>query len=199
MGIPTQHSRSLEETELDSIHVVDIGKSLIPVIRCGTVLFVLTHRSYQIRALTRCATVEPRSVHQTQALFHPGGPEFPLCKGGSLKKVTYAGESVLTSDDVASALVELTAALACRGVAEAASIPICEPDGNDPRTTELVIGVGNDVLAVPIVGECGSSEFDAAAAHLRERMHSLNRGHTSTTIESSVTEDDLPNLDYDGI
>jgi hypothetical protein len=29
-----------------------------------------------------------------------------------MKRITYAGESVLTSDDVATALVELTAALA---------------------------------------------------------------------------------------
>lgn len=114
-----------------------------------------------------------------------------------MKKITYAGESILTSDDVASALVELTAALARRGEAEAVTIPICDQDGENSMTAELVIGVGNDVLAVPVEGECGSPSFDTAASELRERLGGLGRSHSTSAVGSNADEVDPVNLDYD--
>ncbi|MEV8338996.1 hypothetical protein [Leucobacter sp. NPDC077196] len=66
-----------------------------------------------------------------------------------MRTITYAGETVTTTDDVAEALVKLTAAVAKNGRAEAVRIPIITEDHDRVGTADLVIGVGNDVLSLP--------------------------------------------------
>lgn len=67
-----------------------------------------------------------------------------------MRTITYAGETVTTTDDVAEALVKLTAAVAKNGRAEAVRIPIVTEDHDHVGTADLVIGVGNDVLSLPL-------------------------------------------------
>lgn len=86
-----------------------------------------------------------------------------------MKRITYAGESVLTSDEVATALIELTAALAKRGLAEAVVIPIVTARGALGRSAELVVGQGNDVLAVPEDHDGEEPDFSAATKVLRDQ------------------------------
>jgi hypothetical protein len=90
-----------------------------------------------------------------------------------MKRITYAGETVLTSDEVATALVELTAALAKRGLAEAVVIPIVTASGRLDRSAELVVGMGNDVLAVPDDQEGEEPDFSAEAKTLRDHIDSV--------------------------
>jgi hypothetical protein len=87
-----------------------------------------------------------------------------------MKRITYAGETVLTSDDVATVLVELTAALARRGLSEAVVIPIVSASGRGDQSAELVVGQGNDVLAVPDEGDRDEPDFSAGVAVLREKI-----------------------------
>lgn len=85
-----------------------------------------------------------------------------------MRCVTYAGETVTTTDDVAEALVQLTASIAADGQAEAVSIPIVT-DGGDTEQAELVIGVGNDVLSAPAHEWTGDEpDFGWAAEELRQ-------------------------------
>lgn len=84
-----------------------------------------------------------------------------------MRCVTYAGETVTTTDDVAEALVKLTASIAADGQAEAVSIPIVLADG-DTEQAELVIGVGNDVLSAPADWEGDEPDFAWAAEELRK-------------------------------
>ncbi|MEV8241195.1 hypothetical protein AB0O90_13220 [Microbacterium testaceum] len=84
-----------------------------------------------------------------------------------MRCVTYAGETVLTTDDVASSLIELTAAVAKEGQAEAVSIPIVTSD-NKVAQAELVIGVGNDVLSAPVEWDDEEPDFSHAAKELRD-------------------------------
>jgi len=90
-----------------------------------------------------------------------------------MKRITYAGETVLTTDEVATALVELTAALAKRGIAEAVVIPIVTASGRQDRSAELVVGMGNDVLAVPDDFEGEEPDFSAEAETLRAHIRSV--------------------------
>ncbi len=86
---------------------------------------------------------------------------------GRMRCVTYAGETVTTTDDVAEALVQLTASIAADGQAEAVSIPIVTSDG-EIEEAELVIGVGNDVLSAPADDWSGDEpDFAPAAEELR--------------------------------
>ena len=85
-----------------------------------------------------------------------------------MRCVTYAGETVTTTDDVAEALVQLTASIAADGQAEAVSIPIVT-DAGDTEEAELVIGVGNDVLSAPAHDWTGDEpDFGWAAEELRQ-------------------------------
>ncbi|MCM3503181.1 hypothetical protein M3667_15010 [Microbacterium sp. P26] len=85
-----------------------------------------------------------------------------------MRCVTYAGETVTTTDDVAEALVQLTASIAAEGQAEAVSIPIVT-DGGQTEEAELVIGVGNDVLSAPNDEWSGEEpDFSWAAHELRQ-------------------------------
>jgi len=84
-----------------------------------------------------------------------------------MRCVTYAGETVITTDDVAASLIELTAAVAKEGQAEAVSIPIVTDDRKVAQA-ELVIGVGNDVLSAPADWTGEEPDFSWAAEELRQ-------------------------------
>lgn len=88
-----------------------------------------------------------------------------------MRSITYAGETVVTTDDVAEALVELTAAIAERGRADAITIPIVSGSTGQWGEASLVIGVGNDVLSVATEWEGTEPDFSFAAAQLRRHPH----------------------------
>ncbi|MFS0865891.1 hypothetical protein AB3M83_00975 [Microbacterium sp. 179-B 1A2 NHS] len=109
-----------------------------------------------------------------------------------MRRITYAGETVITTDDVAEALVELTAAIASSGRADAVSIPIVNDRSEAVGEAELVIGVGNDVLSVPVDWTAAEPDFAAAAAGLRK--------HPAFPRTDSVADtgfDDGPDMQWD--
>lgn len=85
-----------------------------------------------------------------------------------MRRISYAGEAVITTDEVASALVDLSAALARMGQAEAVRIPILTLSG--PATAELVVGLGNDVLSVPHISDDPEPDFLPELKALRARL-----------------------------
>ncbi|MDR6690575.1 hypothetical protein J2X55_001474 [Microbacterium sp. 1154] len=107
--------------------------------------------------------------------------------------MTYAGETVITTDDVAASLIELTAAVAKEGQAEAVSIPIVTEDRKVAQA-ELVIGVGNDVLSAPVAWHDEEPDFSHAAAELKE--HRLFPRPHLWAVEPDLSGDDEL-LDYD--
>lgn len=94
---------------------------------------------------------------------------------GQMRQITYAGENVITTDAIARLLVDLTAELAKRSQAEAVSIPI-DPEGH----AELVVGLGNDVLSVPIEWHGREPDFDTT--NLTGRLNSL-RPHRADPLD----------------
>ncbi|WP_315107551.1 hypothetical protein [uncultured Microbacterium sp.] len=64
-----------------------------------------------------------------------------------MKLVSYAGQQLITSDDVAETLLALAAAIAREGESEAVEIPILLEGEKD--WADLLVGVGNDVLVSP--------------------------------------------------
>lgn len=106
------------------------------------------------------------------ALSHTSGPERkPVtseagrCQAVIMKLVSYAGQQLVTTDDVADALVVLAAAIANEGESEALQIPIIVDGEKD--TAELVVGLGNDVLVGPSASEGVDPDFSEHAARLR--------------------------------
>lgn len=99
-----------------------------------------------------------------------------------MRCITYAGETVTTTDDVAAVLVELTAALANRGKAESVEIPIMLEDGGGESDAELVIGVGNDVLSVAQEWDAAEPDFSEAAERLQGMLDDLKPKAVAYTI-----------------
>ena len=110
-----------------------------------------------------------------------------------MRSITYAGETVITTDDVAEALIELTAAVAKNGRAEAVTIPIVTDDRAHLGTADLVIGVGNDVLSVPAAwGTDPEPDFSAHARELR-----LHPSFPHSVSGGALPDDEMPNTDWD--
>ena len=99
-----------------------------------------------------------------------------------MRCITYAGGTLLTTDDVAERLIDLTAALADRGKAQAVEIPIVPEAGGGPSSAELVIGVGNDVLSVPEDWDGEEPDFSEAAGELERLLQRQTPVATAVVI-----------------
>lgn len=82
-----------------------------------------------------------------------------------MKIVSYAGQQLVTTDDVADSLVTLAAAIASEGESDAVEIPIVLNGRQD--AADLVVGVGNDLLVGPHDSDDPEPDFSAHAARLR--------------------------------
>ena len=100
----------------------------------------------------------------------------------------------MTTDDVAKSLVELTAAVAKEGQAEAVSIPIVTED-HQVGQAELVIGVGNDVLSAPMDWDGEEPDFSAWSEDLRN--HRLFPRSGLRVVEPVAADDDDEPVDWD--
>ncbi|MDN8548535.1 hypothetical protein PUW81_005385 [Microbacterium sp. NM3R9] len=107
-----------------------------------------------------------------------------------MRRITYAGDTVITTDDVAEALVELTAAVANAGRAQAVRIPIVLEESGDIDEAELVIGVGNDVLSAPVEWRDDQPDFSEGADELR--AHESFPRRSASVDRLSLVEDDSP-------
>ncbi|GAA2074144.1 hypothetical protein [Microbacterium hatanonis] len=117
-----------------------------------------------------------------------------------MRCITYAGETVLTTDDVAQALVTLTAAVANDGQAEAVRIPIVIEDTGEHSEAELVIGVGNDVLSAPTDWDGEAPDFSDAAVRLRAHRSFPRRADSAdeTQAGDQHVSDAHWDIEFDG-
>lgn len=109
-----------------------------------------------------------------------------------MRRITYAGDTLVTTDEVAGALVTLTAAIANEGRAEAVRIPIALDESGSVDEADLVIGVGNDVLSAPVEWHGVVPDFSAGAQTLRDHISFPRRasgGHLSIVDEPQVQWD----------
>lgn len=65
-----------------------------------------------------------------------------------MKRVIYAGSEFLTGDEIASALLRYSAALAEVGEAETVTIPAVEDDGS-VGSVDLLVGPASQIVAIP--------------------------------------------------
>lgn len=86
--------------------------------------------------------------------------------GESVKKVTYAGQSFVTTDRAAATLFEYVAAMDRYGAGEAIEIPFV--DGSDAEATALLlVWAGSEVICVPHPSDGPDPYLDVSA--LRDR------------------------------
>lgn len=114
-----------------------------------------------------------------------------------MRCITYAGETVVTTDDIAEALITLTAAVANHGASEVLTIPIIDEDTHQVGDAKLVVGIGNDVLSAPIEWPHDVPDFSDAAAALRaHRLYPTQLAEDPENIShiDSVSADWDPDL-----
>lgn len=124
-----------------------------------------------------------------------GLPVGTIGQSEAMRAITYAGGTVITSDDVAATLVELSAALARRGQAEAVRIPIVLPGRGTQAWAELVVGVGNDVLSVPCEWEGREPDFDGSFGELLAHLERVRPRGAAEVVPTD--EDDLSDRYFD--
>lgn len=110
-----------------------------------------------------------------------------------MKLVSYAGQQLVTTDDVADALVKLAAAIAAEGESEALKIPVVV-DGEED-CAHLIAGVGNDMLVGPQVSTDTDPDFSEDAARLR--AHRLFPRPTSRTANHDPGDVPVVQIDFD--
>lgn len=109
-----------------------------------------------------------------------------------MKLVSYAGQQVVTTDDVAEALVALAAAIASEGESAALRLPIVIDGQKD--SADLIVGVGNDLLVGPHLSDGDDPDFSEEAAALREHPLFPARGAQEDEGGEEIV---IPALDID--
>lgn len=111
----------------------------------------------------------------------------PLTLRG-MRRVTYAGGSFLTGDDISDAVLEYAAALANRQQAASIHVPAADlPEG--ATTIDLLVGPSSQLLSEPVTDVVTVPDGTAFIADLAERTRALN-------APWSPIEHDSPSWDF---
>ncbi len=89
-----------------------------------------------------------------------------------MKRVSYCGESFLTTDGAADALLELVVAFPGGHDSELFQLPAVNSDG-DEMVVQVVVGPGSELISVPEKSTAGEPDTLETVAYLRDRMRTL--------------------------
>lgn len=95
---------------------------------------------------------------------------------GPMRYVRYAGETLLTGDDIAEALVQLAEAAAEHRCAARIRIPIQLVDGGVGQAT-LLLGPASQILTTPGPRDVEELVDEPAVAEIDERIWGFERRH----------------------
>ncbi len=87
-----------------------------------------------------------------------------------MRRIFYGAATVVTTDDVADALVRLTVAVANFNQTEAVSFPVVADSSGGVGTAQVVLGAGIALMTGPIGWDGEEPDFSTGATLLR--MHS---------------------------
>ena len=110
-----------------------------------------------------------------------------------MQSVSYGGESFVTSDDGAAALLEFAASAAMSGVGEVVALPSVQADGS-VVSVSLVIGPSSELMTTPVETLQTEPDTREAAAVLRVRASEL-RASNLHAHGSAIAGPDLGSTD----
>ena len=103
-----------------------------------------------------------------------------------MQRLHYTGDSILVSDDVCVAILELARALAVMQVSEVVKVPIVDEAGSLTEA-ELLIGPASQLYATP-AGDVSDIEVDPELVEdLRRRTAELEMAHSATDMSGRST------------
>jgi hypothetical protein len=102
-----------------------------------------------------------------------------------MKRISYCGESFLTTNGTADALLELVVAFPGGHDSELLELPAVNSDG-DEMVVHVVVGPSSELISVPEA--CAAAEPDTidAVAYLRGRILALTAPSDMTYAEAST-------------
>jgi hypothetical protein len=106
-----------------------------------------------------------------------------------MKRITYAGETLVTSDEVADALTVLASALGTAQKSATVEIPVFDEDGSS-EIASLVIGPASELVAVPLKSPGTDPETTATVAKLHEMKETLARRYRDLGPGKDVPDSD---------
>lgn len=112
-----------------------------------------------------------------------------------MKRVAYGGESFITSDEGAAALLDFTASAAMSGVAEVVTLPSVLADGR-VVLVNLVIGPSSELITSPVETALAEPDTRDVAAALRARASQLGASR-SHAHGGAISGKDLDSADPD--
>jgi hypothetical protein len=110
-----------------------------------------------------------------------------------MKRVSYGGESFITSDDGAAALLDFAASAAMSGIGEVVTLPSVLADGR-VVSVSLVIGPSSELMTTPIETSYPEPDTRKAAAALRARASQLGASNAHAN-GSAIAGRDLESSD----
>ncbi len=112
-----------------------------------------------------------------------------------MKRVSYAGESFLTSDTTADALVHLTAALGKAQNAQVVELPTVDQRGQ-VQIVLLVVGPSSQLVAVPEESPFEEPDSTAIVADLEARTRAMRANYSGVlSSQGSISDYDMDELD----
>lgn len=107
--------------------------------------------------------------------------------------IMYAGETLMTGDEIAQALLDFSVALAQSGSASAVEIPTLSDDGT-PSTVKVLVGPASQIVAIPVESSYEELRDPQVVAHLSALTTELRPGRTYQSPTSSEMPDWLEEL-----
>lgn len=101
-----------------------------------------------------------------------------------MKRISYCGDSFLTTDGAADALLALVVALPDGHDSELLELPAVNSDG-DEMVVQVVVGPGSELLSVPEESTAGEPDTLETVAYLQGRMHTITLPHELSYSEAS--------------
>ena len=105
----------------------------------------------------------------------------------------YAGEELMTGDDIADALLTLSVALAGTGSASTVEIPTISGDGTR-STVKVLVGPASQIVARPVESSYEELRDPHVVAHLAALTAELRPGQNYPSPTSTETPDWLEDL-----
>ena len=90
-----------------------------------------------------------------------------------MRRVTYSGDSFLTADAAANALVALAASLSHNNASEAVALPIIDSSGQLAEVY-LLIGPASELISMPEASPFADPDVSAAVAQMQSRTASMD-------------------------
>jgi hypothetical protein len=109
-----------------------------------------------------------------------------------MKRISYAGGSITTGDQLAEAVMEYATVLARTGGADAVTIPAVSDDGGI-FAVELLVGPASQLVVAPVESDYQDPDSPEAIGILYERTARLRPGERMADRSSALNQafDDL--------